>query len=122
MTDSLTRRAETLLDMMEQMKAIDDKIAEMCPKHTDNCGDYYTPCCDCPMKKRCLDDGHLDLDFKYDMEIFADYVDFCDRVQDERDEMEAEDERRRMDDAWEAANRWAGIDPSWATLPRVGRI
>lgn len=115
MTDSLTRRAETLLDMMEQMRAIDDRIAEMCPRNSDPEGRYRDPCGKCPMRKECLGDGHLDIGMDYDMEKFADYVDYCDRVQDARDEADASD-------AWESANRWAGIDPSWAILPRIVRI
>lgn len=122
MTDNLTRRAEALLDMMEQMKALDNKIAEMCPKMSDDAEGYETPCRECPMHKMCLDDGHLDLDYQYDMELFADYMDFCDRVQEAREGYDVAETERRENEAWEAANRWAGIDPSWASLPRVGRI
>lgn len=105
-----TAEAEKLLAHIEAIK-----------KHASFILDYCTNECEnCPIRGFCDWDGNLDFSDEgmQSMERLVDYLEYHDKVQEKREREEADAEY----DAWEAANRWAGIDPSWANLPRVGRI
>ena len=102
MMHELTLRAESLLDLMNHMQAIDNRIAELCPKEDG----YEDPCDKCPMRRMCIDDGHLDSSFEYNVEIMADYLDFRDNVYKRRDDFDYEQEQRRELAEHEAIERW----------------
>lgn len=76
----LMQEAEKALDLLERMKAIDNELAEYCPHKCDGC----------PMKRECLGDGHLDIDYDYDIDKFIDYIDYGSRVYQEQEEREYE--------------------------------
>lgn len=76
----LMQEAEKALDLLERMKAIDNELAEYCPHKCDGC----------PMKRECLSDGHLDIDYDYDIDKFIDYIDYGSRVYQEQEEREYE--------------------------------
>ena len=76
MMHSLTLRAEEFLSLIDQMKALNEKIAEACPHKCDKC----------PIKKKCLEEGQLDIDYSFTIEEIADYLDYGDRVEDEKEQ------------------------------------
>lgn len=103
------------------MKRVKSEIAS---EFIDYLGEVYDACgyihdmggCDkCPMKNNCLDETTVSEFANFcTKDSVKEMLDFADDVENYIHEKETE--------AWEAANRWAGIDPSWANLPRVGRI
>lgn len=105
-----THEAENLIAHIEAMRKHASFIMEYCTHE----------CAKCPMSKQCDWDGFIDYTDKSmaDIEKFVDFLEYYDRVQAKR---EAEADREEAD-AWIAANRWAGIDPSWATVIPTGRI
>lgn len=111
--EELTMRAEQMLDLIEQMKAMNARLEALC---TMKCGE-------CPLSKECLGDAQFDLGMEYDIEKCADYLNYYDKVKAEEAkeafiaEMETEQERRFIE-SWEEANRWAGVDPAWTNIRR----
>lgn len=107
--EELTMRAEDLLEILEQMKALHAQVAEFCTGR----------CSKCPLTHECLGDALMDVGEKYDIEKCADFLNFYDKVQAEKAKEEAEARQEdRLISAWEDANRWAGIDPQWARIRR----
>lgn len=114
--EELTIRAEQMLEIIEQMKALNAQIEALCAGECKNC----------PLKHECMGDGYMDLTEDYDIEKCADFLDYHDKVTDRkmREIAEAEAEARQEDKlirAFEDANRWAGVDPAWANMGRYRR-
>lgn len=109
--EELTIRAEQMLELIEQMKAISARLEALCTMKCDGC----------PLSKECLGDAQFDLGMDYDIEKCADYLNYYDKVKAEEAEeayiaeLESEQERRFIE-SWEEANRWAGIDPNWSNI------
>lgn len=112
MTTEFTRRAEDLLEIIEQIKALTEQVGEYCTGE----------CKRCPLKKECLGDALMDTGADYNIEKCADFINFFDTVQAEEEEAEldAQAEKEAIE-AWEDANRWAGVDPAWANMGRYRR-
>lgn len=100
----LTRRAEEVLEIIEHMQMLTAMLDEYCTGE----------CRKCPLKSECLGDAQFDMGAKYDIEKCADFVDYWDRYKAEQaqEDYEAEKEKKAIE-AWEEANRWAGVDPQW---------
>ena len=62
--EELTIRAEQMLELIEQMKAINARLEALCTMKCDGC----------PLSKECLGDAQFDLGMDYDLEKCADYV------------------------------------------------
>lgn len=107
--EELTMRAEQMLDIIEQMKALNSRLEALCTGKCERC----------PLKSECLGDAQFDLGRDYDIEKCADYLDYYDKVKAEelKAQFEAEEEDRLIR-AWEDANLWAGVDPAWANIRR----
>jgi hypothetical protein len=111
--EELTMRAEQMLDLIEQMKAMNARLEALCTGKCERC----------PLKSECLGDAQFDLGRDYDIEKCADYLDYYDKVKAEEAkeafiaDMESEQERRFIE-SWEEANRWAGVDPNWMNVRR----
>lgn len=109
MTHEMTMKAEALLDAMEQMRMYDKMFTDLCTGK----------CAKCPMHKECLGDGSMDVGYEYTIEKMADYIDYYDKVEQEQvDEQREAEIEALLIDAWESANRWAGVDPNWAKIRR----
>lgn len=103
------------------MKRVKSEIAS---EFIDYLGEVYDACryihdmggCDkCPMKNNCLDETTVSEFANFCTKgAVKEMLDFAEDVEEYVHEQEFEE--------WEATNRWAGIDPSWATTIPVGRI
>lgn len=103
------------------MKRVRSEIAS---EFIDYLGEVYDACghiqnmggCDkCPMKHNCLDETSVTEFANFcTKQTVKEMLDFADDVEDYIHEQELAE--------WEATNRWKGIDPSWADLPRTVRV
>lgn len=109
--EELTIRAEQLLEIINQMKSMNQTLEALCTGK----------CKKCPLTKECLGDAQFDLGMDYDIEKCADFLDYYDKVkaQERKEACEAEresEQERRFIEAWEDANRWAGVDSNWMNI------
>lgn len=102
--EELTRRAEEMLDIINQMKVLDVQLQSLCTGE----------CKKCPLTKECLGEAQFDLGMEFDIEKCADFINYHDKVteQKERERLEAEADAKRETEAireWEESHRWEGI-------------
>lgn len=86
--EELTKRVEEVWLAIEIMRDLDSKIAEYCPHRDEPIdgvmmqGKPIDVCEHCPIRKKCLDDGHLDIDAEFTIEELADYISYSDTIND----------------------------------------
>jgi len=105
-----TREAERLITHIEAIREHAKEVTQYCTGE----------CAECPVRGFCDWDGNIDFldDGMESIERLVDYLFYYDKIERRKEKEEQESEY----DAWDAANRWAGIDPSWATVIPKGRI
>lgn len=91
----ITEIAEYLIDHVTEMKKHAEAVMAYCTEE----------CSECPIRGFCDWDKHID---SYDegltsIERMADFVEYARKY----------DEKQENANAWENANRWAGVDPHW---------
>lgn len=92
----MTDIAETLLGYIEQMRELDKKIAEYCPQD----------CSECPLKRKCIEDGHLDFGYDFTIENFVDWINYGEEKEEERS-----DAKKKK--YWDELCDSLGCDPEW---------
>lgn len=105
----LTGTAEELMEHLEAIRKHAEKIMTYCTGECHNC----------PLKSACDWDKNFDfMDKSLTLETMADFIDFAERY----DRKVQEEEENREADAWERANKWAGIDPGWSAVIRTVKL
>ena len=108
--ESNTKEAEILIAHVEAIREHSKAIIKYCTEE----------CTGCPMRGFCNWDRDIDYEDEGATSIdrMVDYLEYYDRIE-RRTEAE---NQRRLDEAWDKANKFAGIDPTWALLPSKTKL